>query len=176
MCNAVFMKKILIIMKENLDLYFMEEALKEAKKAFSKDEVPIGAVLVLENKIIARGYNQVEMLKDPTAHAEMICITSGANYLNNWRLLNTMLYVTLEPCCMCAGAIISARIKKVIWAAPDIRVGANGSFVDLFEMKHPIHNVEIEKGLLEEGSKHLMKRFFEKKREKKSILDSYFSS
>lgn len=163
-------------MDENLDLYFMTEALKEAKKAFSKGEVPVGAVLVLNNKIIARGYNQVEMLKDPTAHAEMICITSGANYLNDWRLVDTILYVTLEPCAMCAGAIFSSRIKKVVWAAPDIRVGANGSWINLFDKDHPIHTVEIEKGFLEEEASALMKAFFQKRREKKSILDSFVSS
>ena len=154
-------------MQENLNSYFMNEAFKEAKKAFAKDEVPVGAILVFNNKIIARGHNQVEMLKDPTAHAEMICITSAANFFSSWRLIDTVLYTTLEPCPMCAGAIISARIKKVVWGAPDIRVGANGSFVDLFGIKHPIHNVEIEKGVLEEEIKMLMKEFFQKQRKKK---------
>ena len=155
-------------MHENLDLYFMNEAFKEAKKAFALEEVPVGAVLVFQNKIIARGHNQVEMLKDPTAHAEMICITSAANFFNSWRLVDTVLYTTLEPCCMCAGAIISSRIKKVVWGAPDIRVGANGSWIDLFSKKHPIHNVEIEKGFLEEEIKLLMKDFFQKKRSSQS--------
>lgn len=156
-------------MSENLNLYFMNEALKEAKKAFSKDEVPIGAVLVLEDKIIARGHNQVEMLNDPTAHAEMICITSAANHLNNWRLLNCVLYTTVEPCCMCAGAVILARIKKLYWATADTRVGANGSFIDILGQNHPIHNVEVEKGLLEEEAKYLLKLFFQKARKKDSI-------
>lgn len=159
-------------MKENLDLYFMNEALKEAKKAFSKEEVPVGSVLVLNNKILARGHNQVEMLKDPTAHAEMICITSAANSLGDWRLLDSVLYTTLEPCVMCAGAIISARIKKVVWAAPDIRVGANGSWIDLFAKNHPIHNVEVEKKVLEEEAAYLMKLFFQKQRKKKITFDS----
>lgn len=163
-------------MHENLNFYFMNEAFKEAKKAFAKDEVPVGAVLVFDNNIIARGHNQVEMLRDPTAHAEMICITSAANFLGSWRLIDTILFTTLEPCCMCAGAIISSRIKKVIWGAPDLRVGANGSWIDLFGKTHPIHNVEIEKGMLEEEIKSLMKEFFRKQRKQKSILDSFFSS
>jgi tRNA(adenine34) deaminase len=155
---------------ENLDKYFMTEALKEAKRAFSKEEVPVGAILVLKNKIIARGHNQVELLKDSTAHAEMICLTAGANFLNNWRLLETTLYTTLEPCIMCAGAIISARVKKIVWAAPDIRVGANGSFIDVFAKKHPIHEVEIQNGVLREEASELMSSFFQKKR------TTYFSS
>ena len=163
-------------MNENMNTYFMNEAFKEAQKAYAKDEVPVGAVLVFNNKIIARGHNQVEMLKDPTAHAEMICITSAANFLNSWRLIDTILYATLEPCCMCAGAILASRIKKLVWGAPDIRVGANGSWVDLFDKKHPIHNVEIEKGILEEEIKLLMKEFFQKQRLKKAILDSSVSS
>ena len=157
-------------MNENLDLYFMREALKEANKAFISDEVPVGAVLVHGKNIIARGHNQVELLKDPTAHAEMICLTSGANYFNDWRLLDTTLYCTLEPCCMCAGAILAARIKKVVWAAPDIRVGASGSWINLFDKNHPLHTVEIEKGVLEDEVRDLMKRFFQKKRKQKSIL------
>ena len=150
--------------------FFMLEALKEAKKAYDADEVPIGAVLVFDNKIIARGYNQVETLKDSTAHAEMICLTSGSSYMNNWRLINTTLYCTLEPCIMCAGAIIGARVKKLVWSARDIRVGANGSFVDIFKKRHPIHNIDIETGVLEELSADLMRKFFKEKR-KSNILD-----
>lgn len=148
------------------DQFFMFEALKQAKKAYDEDEVPVGAVLVLNNKVIAKGYNQVEKLKDPTAHAEMIAITSGASYLNDWRLLDTTLYCTLEPCTMCAGAIMLARIKRLVWAARDIRVGANGSFLDIFEKDHPIHQLEITKNVLEENSSSLLKRFFEEKRKK----------
>ena len=161
--------------EKKIDLLFMQQALQEAKKAYKKKEVPVGAVLVLNNKIIGRGYNQIELLKDPTAHAEMICITSAANYLNNWRLVDTTLYTTVEPCIMCAGAIISARIKKVIWATTDDRVGANGSWIDVFKTKHPIHNVEVEKGLLELESKFLMKKFFKEIRAKKSLLNLFSS-
>jgi len=154
----------------NKNDFFMLEALKEAKKAFDADEIPIGAVLVYNNKIIARGHNQVETLKDATAHAEMICLSAAAYYFNDWRLKNTTLYCTLEPCIMCAGAIITARVEKLVWAAKDIRVGANGSFINIFEKKHPIHNLEIEKGILEKLSSDLMQRFFKEKRKK--LLDT----
>lgn len=156
--------------KESLqdDERFMREALKEAKKAFDRDEVPVGAVLVHEGKIIARGFNQVELLKDATAHAEMLCLTSASSYLENWRLTNTTLYCTLEPCCMCAGAIMLSRISTLVWAAPDLRLGANGSFVDLFDKKHPFHTIEIRKGVLEAQSSDLMREFFQIQRKKKN--------
>jgi tRNA(adenine34) deaminase len=149
------------------DIHFMKEALKEAKKAFERDEVPVGAVLVQNNKVIARGYNQVELLQDATAHAEMLCVTAGASHLGNWRLEKTTLYCTLEPCCMCAGAILSSRIDRLVWAAPDVRVGANGSWIDLFSQKHPIHTLEIVPRVLEAESAELMRRFFQEKRKKK---------
>lgn len=145
------------------DLYFMKEALKEANKAAIADEVPVGAVLVYRNKIISRGHNQVETLKDATAHAEILCITSAAAHFHEWRLTDAVLYCTLEPCCMCAGAIINSRIKRVVFGAADIRVGASGSLVDVFAC-HPIHKVEIVRGVLEEESKELLKKFFSKKR------------
>lgn len=149
------------------DEQFMREALKEAKKAFEQDEVPVGAVLVHNHRIIARGRNQVELLQDATAHAEMICLSAGAEAMGNWRLAETTLYCTLEPCCMCAGALINARVKRLVWGAPDLRVGANGSWTDLFAKTHPIHNVEITHGILEAESAFLMKTFFQKQREKK---------
>ncbi|NGX35078.1 MAG: tRNA-specific adenosine deaminase [Candidatus Anoxychlamydiales bacterium] len=153
------------------DNFFMLEALKQAKKAFEIDEVPVGCVLVHENKVIARGHNQVEKLKDATAHAEMICLTSGSAHFNNWRLEDTILYTTLEPCIMCAGAIINARVKKVVYSAKDLRVGANGSFIDVFKKKHPIHEVEFTSGVLEELSSDLLRKFFQKAR--KSKLSKY---
>lgn len=152
---------------EQLDLHFMKEALKEAKKAYDQDEVPVGAVLVQNQKIIARGHNQVELLQDATAHAEMICLTSASGALGNWRLADTTLYCTLEPCAMCAGAMLAARIKRLVWAAPDLRLGANGSWVDLFSSKHPMHSLEISSRILEGESAFLMKKFFEETRKKK---------
>ncbi len=151
----------------NRDEFFMLEALKEAKKAFEINEVPVGCVLVHVDKVIARGHNQIEKLKDATAHAEMICLTSGFTYFNDWRLENTILYTTLEPCIMCAGAIINARVKKVIYSTKDLRVGANGSFIDVFKKKHPIHNLKVESGILKEVSSDLLKRFFQKARKSK---------
>lgn len=151
---------------EERDQYFMRQALKEAKKAYDADEVPVGAVLVLGDKILAKGHNQVELLQDATAHAEMICLTSGSAALSNWRLLDTTLYTTIEPCIMCAGALLAARVKKVVWGAPDIRLGGGGSLVDIFSQKHPMHEIEIKKGVLEEECAALMKDFFQKKRKK----------
>ena len=148
------------------DIAFMREALKEAKKAFNEDEVPIGAVLVIDRKIIARGYNQVELLHDATAHAEMICITSGAAAIGDWRLSEATLYTTLEPCCMCAGAMFASRVKRLVWGAPDIRMGANGSWINVFGEKHPMHEIEIVSGVLKEEAAELMRLFFQKQRKK----------
>ena len=150
---------------KNVDERFMLEALKEAWKAFQKKEVPVGAVLVQDERIIARGHNQVEMLKDATAHAEMLCITSGESALENWRLANTTLYVTIEPCSMCAGAMLLSRVPKLVWGAPDLRHGANGSWIDLFEKTHPTHTVVISKGVLGEECAALMRDFFQQRRE-----------
>jgi tRNA(adenine34) deaminase len=148
------------------DVAFMREALKEAKKAFDEDEVPVGAVLVQDRKIVARGRNQVELLHDATAHAEMICLTSGAAAFANWRLSEATLYSTLEPCCMCAGAMLASRLKRLVWAAPDIRLGANGSWIDVFATKHPMHEIEIAKGILQDEAAELMRLFFQKQRKK----------
>lgn len=143
----------------------MLEALKEAWKAFQAEEVPVGAVLVHKGKIIARGNNQTELLHDATAHAEMLCLTSGASVLENWRLLDCTLYCTLEPCVMCAGAMILSRLPTLVWGAPDLRHGANGSWTDVFSTKHSIHNIEIRKNVLAEQSAFLMKDFFHKRRQ-----------
>ena len=156
------------------DIRFMREALKEAIKAYEKDEVPVGAVLVLDERIIAKGHNQVELLQDATAHAEMLCLTAGAAHLGNWRLSGATLYSTLEPCCMCAGALLSSRIKRLVWAAKDIRLGANGSWIDVFSHKHPMHEMEITSGVLEEESASLLKEFFQQTRKKKVSHESAY--
>ena len=111
------------------DILYMQEALKEAQKAFAEDEVPVGAVIVSDGKIIGRGHNQIERLKDPTAHAEMIALTSAANYLNTKWLNQASLYVTIEPCSMCAGALVLARIKNLYFGASDPKTGACGSII-----------------------------------------------
>lgn len=155
------------IVPQGDDERFMLEALKEAWKAFKKDEVPIGAVLVFENRIIARGHNQVEMLNDATAHAEMLCLTAGEAAVGNWRLLKTTLYSTIEPCSMCAGALFLTRVERLVWGAPDLRHGANGSWVDLFSQRHPIHSVAVEQGVLREPCALLMRDFFQQRRKQK---------
>lgn len=154
------------------DQFFMEEALKEALIAFKKNEVPVGAVLVHQNKIIARSHNQVESLQDSSAHAEMLCLKKGAEVMRNWRLLETTLYSTLEPCAMCAGALILSRVKRVVWAAPDLRQGACGSLFHILDVPHPIHQIEVEKNVLEEQSAVLLKTFFQEKRLCKKFLKS----
>lgn len=150
------------------DERFMLEAIRQAWKAFQQDEVPVGAVLVHEGKIIARGYNQVEMLKDATAHAEMLCITAAEAAIDNWRLVNTTLYCTMEPCCMCAGAMFLSRVPTIVWGTEDIRHGANGSFVDLFATVHPTHQISVRKGILREACAALMRMFFQMRRRQNS--------
>lgn len=162
------------------DERYMLEALKEAWKAYKKNEVPIGAVLVHENRIISRGYNQVEMLKDATAHAEMLCLTAGEAALENWRLLKSTLYSTIEPCSMCAGALFLTRVERLVWGAPDLRHGANGSWVDLFNQNHPIHTISVHKGILQNECAFLIRDFFQKRRTegKKKIeeVEGWFGS
>lgn len=154
----------LTLQPQNEDERFMLEALKQAWKAFKENEVPVGAVLVKEGRVIAKGHNQVEMLRDATAHAEMLCITSGSSVLENWRLADTVLYSTVEPCAMCAGALLLSRVPCLVWGAPDIRHGAHGSWVNLFEIPHPTHQVVIRSGVLSQQCGMLMKEFFQKRR------------
>ena len=147
-----------------LDQYYMSQALKEAEKAFDSDEVPVGAVIVHEGKVIARAHNQIKLLKDPTAHAEMIAITQAASYLANERLINTTIYVTIEPCSMCAGALVLARVKRLVYGACDPRTGACGSVVNIVDNKKLNHRIKTEKGVLEKECAWLLKEFFKKKR------------
>ena len=145
---------------------FMNEALKQAKLSFAANEVPIGAVLVYQNKIIARGHNLSIANHDPSAHAEILTIRDGGQYLKNYRLLNCSLYVTLEPCVMCLGAIFHARISNLIFGAYDPKTGACESAVNLKENKELNHHCVIYGGVLEEESKTLLQNFFEIKRKK----------
>lgn len=147
------------------DEYFIRQSLVEAGKAFDKGEVPVGAVLVVQNEIIARAHNLVESLGDPTAHAEMLCLKMGAEVLSNWRLLNATLYCTLEPCPMCAGAMIHSRLHRLVWGAPDLRCGAHGSWVNLLDVRHPIHKLETVSGVLAEECAELMRTFFKLRRQ-----------
>ncbi len=152
----------------NEDLKFMSEALEEARNAFTRQEVPVGAILVFEGKIIARASNCVEELQDATAHAEIVCIREAARILGNWRLNQSTLYCTLEPCAMCAGAMILSRVKRLVYGARDLRHGVDGSWASLIREPHPIHVVEVEGGVLAEESAELMRRFFQERRDAKS--------
>jgi tRNA(adenine34) deaminase len=146
------------------DELYMREALKEAFKAFQNDEVPVGAVIVKDRAVIGRAHNQVELLRDVTAHAELLAIGTASSASGNWRLENATLYCTLEPCAMCAGAILLSRLEAVVWGAKDMRMGANGSWVDLFSCNFPMHTVAIRRGVFEEWSQRMLKEFFKKKR------------
>ena len=146
---------------------FMKEALKEAKKAMELEEIPVGAVIVKNGKIIARGYNKKELKKDATRHAEIIAIEKASKKLDNWRLIDCEMYVTVEPCVMCAGAIISSRIKKVYIGTEDNRMGAVGSVLNLLDDYTFNHKVEYEKGILKNDCEILIKDFFKYLRKKK---------
>ena len=149
------------------DHFFMKKALAQARKAETQAEVPVGAILVHDNKIIAQAHNQVEMLRDATAHAEMLCLTMGSEALGNWRLLECTLYCTIEPCAMCLGAMFLSRIKRLVWGAPDLRHGANGSWVNLLEKSHPTHQIIITSSILAEECACIMHDFFKKRRDEK---------
>jgi tRNA(adenine34) deaminase len=148
----------------NLDNHYMAEALKEAMKAFEADEVPVGAVIVHKGMVIGRAHNQIKMLKDPTAHAEMIAITQAAAHLQNERLLDVTLYATLEPCPMCAGAMVLGRVKRLVYGAEDPKTGASGSVVDITRNRKLNHRIEVTKGVLEADCAALLKEFFTRKR------------
>ena len=143
--------------------HYMRLALKEAEKALEEDEVPVGAVIVHEGHIIARAHNQRERLKDPTAHAEMIAITQAASYLENWRLEGATLYVTKEPCIMCAGAMVQARLTSLVFGAFDEKGGACGSVVNLVEEPKFNHRVKVTGGVLAEESAVLLREFFQER-------------
>ena len=147
--------------------YYMEQALKEAEKAYKKLEVPVGAVIVKDGKIIARGHNQKETKTDTTKHAEMIAIQKASKKLKSWRLIDCEMYITLEPCTMCAGAIINSRIKKIYIGAMDEKTGAAGSILNLFEDYTFNHKVEVEKGIKQEECEKILKQFFKELRKLK---------
>ncbi len=146
------------------DEYYMRKALMQAEIAYNAGEVPIGAIAVKDGLIIGKAYNQVEMLQDPTAHAEILLITQVAAALKNWRLEGVEIYVTKEPCAMCAGAMVNARVKKVIIGLSDSRSGGAGGALDITGFKGMLHIVEVKNGVLEEESKYLIQSFFKKAR------------
>jgi tRNA(adenine34) deaminase len=143
------------------DDYFMQQALKEANKAFEDGEVPVGAVVVMGDRIIARGHNQVERLNDPTAHAEIIALTSAFNYLGSKYLPDASIYITVEPCLMCAGALYWSKVSRIIWGADDEKNGHKR----ITEPNWPFHpKTEVVKGIMKDECMELMKRFFKAKR------------
>ena len=143
---------------------WMQYALREAGKAYEKDEVPLGAVVVFENRIIGKGYNQVESLRDPTAHAEIIAITSAAEYLSSKVLLGCSMYVTLEPCSMCAGAIVLAKMENLYFGAFDNKSGACGSVLNITNNSSLNHRLNVTGGILDAQCGEILRSFFEVKR------------
>jgi len=148
---------------------FMFAALQEAEKALEENEVPVGAVVVKDNRIIGRGYNQVERLKDATAHAEMIAITAAANHVGNWRLSECSIYVTLEPCIMCIGALLASRIKELYFSIFDPKFGACGSVYNLAEDGKTNHKINVYSGIYSEESKKLLQEFFDNLKNKNRL-------
>ncbi len=153
--------------KEKTHEYYMKQALKEAEKAYKKLEVPVGAIIVKNGKIIARAHNQKEEKKDTTKHAEILAIQKASKKLQSWRLIDCEMYITLEPCSMCAGAIINSRIKKIYIGANDEKTGAAGSVLNLFNDYKFNHKVEVEKGLLKKECEKILKDFFKELRKLK---------
>ena len=148
------------------DEYFMRDALRQAQKAYVADEVPVGAVVTREGKIIARAHNQVELLKDATAHAEMLALTAAEEAIRDWRLTDCDLYVTKEPCAMCAGALVHTRIRRLIFGCADLGAGAAGSMMNLLQMAGLNHRCGITSGVLEKECAAILKDFFRKRRQK----------
>ena len=146
------------------DDYFMSQALRQAVKAYEAEEVPVGAVIVREGRIIARAFNQVETLKDATAHAEILAITQAEQALGDWRLNECDLYVTKEPCPMCAGASVNARVKRVIFGCGDPRGGGAGGLLNILQLPTLNHRCDITSGVREEECGRLLKNFFSEKR------------
>ena len=148
------------------DHYFMGEALRQAARALEAEETPVGAVVVREGRIIARAFNQVELLKDATAHAEMLAVTQAESVVGDWRLTDCSLYVTKEPCAMCAGAIVHVRLQRVIYGASDPKAGAAGSALNLLQFPNFNLQCEIVRGVREDEARQLLRHFFQSQRAK----------
>jgi tRNA(adenine34) deaminase len=148
------------------DHYFMGEALRQAARAYEAGEVPVGAVIAREGRIIARAFNQVELLKDATAHAEMLAITQAEEAVQDWRLTNCTLYVTKEPCPMCAGAVVHVRLPRVVFGASDLKAGAAGSALNLLQFPGLNHSCAITAGVRAEEGRLLLQEFFAEQRRK----------
>lgn len=142
------------------DEYFIKEALKEAKKAYKKGEIPVGAVIVLDGQIISKAHNQKETTSDPTAHAEILAIRNASKILGAWRLIGTTLYITKEPCVMCSGAIVHARIKRVVYGCNDPKGGGALSLYNILQDSRLNHQVDLKSGVLEEECRKILQDFF----------------
>jgi tRNA(adenine34) deaminase len=158
---------VLAVSAMQLDEQFMREALRLAAKARKAEEVPVGALITRNGRIVARAYNQVELLKDATAHAEMLAITEAEAAVGDWRLLECDLYVTKEPCPMCAGALVHARIHRVVFGCPDERAGAAGSVINLLQHPKLNHRCEITAGVLQTECAAILREFFQTQRNRK---------
>ncbi len=154
------------------DEYFMELALRQAEAAREREEVPVGAVAVFEQRIVARAFNQVEMLKDGTAHAEMIALTQAASAVGDWRLTGVTLYVTKEPCPMCAGAMVNCRLSRLVFGCPDPRAGAAGSALNLLDFPGLLHRVQVRGGVLAGRCAGILQAFFAARRKQRKGLSS----
>jgi len=154
------------------DQYFMGEALRQAARAFAAEEVPVGAVVVRQGKIIARAFNQVELLKDATAHAEMLALTQAEGAVGDWRLTDCTLYVTKEPCPMCAGAIVHVRLERVVFGASDPKAGAAGSALNLLDFPGLNHRCAVTRGVREPECRGLLQTFFADQRRRAKIAES----
>ncbi len=150
-----------------MDEIFMKEALKEARKAYEINEVPIGAVIVRNGEIVGRGFNQKETLKDATLHAEISAIKDACRNLGGWRLPGCTMYVTLEPCSMCAGALVNARVERLVIGASDYKTGACGSVLNIVQMEKLNHQLDVQSGVLENECSDILKMFFEELRNSK---------
>ena len=153
-------------MRVGLDEHYMRLALDEARKALSSDEVPVGAVLVRDGDVLARGHNGPIMQSDPTAHAEIVVMRAAARKLNNYRLTGTVLYMTIEPCVMCMGALIHARVERLVYGAADPRVGAAGTVFNLAKDSRLNHRLAVSSGILEADCRSIIQDFFQKRRGK----------
>jgi tRNA(adenine34) deaminase len=157
-----------LIIDLHSDSYFMGQALREARKAYAAGEVPVGAVIVCEGRIIARAWNQVETLKDATAHAEMLALSAAQVAIGDWRLDQCTLYVTKEPCPMCAGAVVHCRPQRVVFGCGDPKAGAAGGWINLLEANPPLnHRCDVTPGVLADDSLFLLQSFFREARERK---------
>lgn len=171
--NIVFIRFFYVKVGEDmgealkLDEYFMKEALKEARKAYDDLEIPVGAVIVYNGQIVGRGYNRVENLKNALRHAELIAIDQASKYLDVWRLTDATIYVTLEPCAMCAGAMVNSRIKRLVIGSPDPKRGCAGSLIDIVSHEKLNHRIEVKHGILQEECTRILQSFFRDLRKSK---------